>query len=121
MSQQTRRRARLRQWSSDVRSTAERRWDGSPPVAGPVMISVVYVFDTTPLDVDNIPKPILDALKGLVYCDDSQVTDLLCRVRNWNGSLRATRPSPTFDKFLRIYNQFTYVRIVDAPTLGDPL
>ena len=85
------------------------------------MISVVYVFDSTPLDVDNIPKPILDALKGLVYCDDSQVTDLICRVRNWHGSLRAAMPSSAFDEFLRDYNQFTYIRIVDAPTLGDPL
>ena len=121
VSQQTRCQARLRQWSADVRSTAERHWDGSPPVAGPVMISVAYIFDSTPIDVDNIPKPILDALTGLVYSDDSQVTDLICRVRNWHRSLRTTMPSRAFDEFLRNYNQFTYIRIVDAPTLGDPL
>ena len=45
--------------------------------------NVTYFFDDTPFDVDNIPKPILDALKGLVFRDDSQVYDLLCRKRNF--------------------------------------
>lgn len=33
-------------------------------------------------DVDNIAKPIVDALKGLVYDDDARVTDVLCRRRS---------------------------------------
>lgn len=46
------------------------------------------------MDVDNIPKPILDALKGVVYSDDRQVTDLLCRKRALRGALRIHNPSP---------------------------
>ncbi|MCY7322951.1 MAG: RusA family crossover junction endodeoxyribonuclease [Phormidesmis sp. CAN_BIN36] len=30
------------------------------------------------LDVDNIVKPIQDAIIGLAYVDDDQVTDVLC-------------------------------------------
>jgi Holliday junction resolvase RusA-like endonuclease len=37
------------------------------------------------MDIDNIPKPISDALQGLVYLDDEQVTDVLCRKRNLNS------------------------------------
>ena len=33
-------------------------------------------------DVDNIAKPIIDALKGLVYATDASVTDVLCRRRS---------------------------------------
>ena len=33
-------------------------------------------------DVDNIAKPIVDALKELVYDDDARVTDVLCRRRS---------------------------------------
>ena len=32
-------------------------------------------------DVDNIAKVVLDALNGLVYTDDKQVTDLRVRKR----------------------------------------
>ncbi len=35
------------------------------------MVTITYVYDEVPLDVDNIPKPILDALKGLVFSDDN--------------------------------------------------
>jgi Holliday junction resolvase RusA-like endonuclease len=34
----------------------------------------VYIYEGTAADVDNIIKPIQDALKGLAYEDDEQVT-----------------------------------------------
>ncbi len=82
VSQQTRRRELVRQWTGQVANAARHVWGTSPPVAGPLMVSITYFFDNTPLDVDNIPKPILDALKGMVYVDDSEVFDLLCRKRD---------------------------------------
>ena len=33
-------------------------------------------------DVDNIAKPIVDALKDVVYVDDARITDVLCRRRS---------------------------------------
>lgn len=120
-SQQTRRRSLVRRWTQNVHSTAARHWDGLPPIAGPVMVNILYIFDSTPMDVDNIPKPILDALKGLVYSDDSQVTDLICRKRHWDRALRTATPSPAFDEFLRNHNEFIYVRVSEAPSSGEPL
>lgn len=35
-----------------------------------------YKKDKRPRDIDNILKPILDALNGIAYFDDSQVTEL---------------------------------------------
>ena len=52
------------------------------------MLTVTYFYDSVSMDVDNIPKPISDALKGLVYLSDEQVTDILCRKRNLNSDLR---------------------------------
>ena len=121
VSQQTRRRALLRQWTQNVRNAAERHWDGGAPAAGDIAVSIVYVFDGDPLDVDNIPKPVLDALKGLVYLDDSQVTDLICRKRRKRNNLRTAQASPVFDEFISNYNQFIYVRISDAPGAEVPL
>ena len=121
VSQQTRRRALLRQWTQNVRNAAERHWDGGAPAAGDIAVSIVYVFDGDPLDVDNIPKPVLDALKGLVYLDDNQVTDLICRKRRKRNNLRTAQASPVFEEFISNYNQLIYVRISDAPGAEVPL
>ena len=52
-------------------------WDAESPFVGEVMVVITYYFKGGALDVDNMPKPILDALNGLVYADDRQITDLV--------------------------------------------
>ena len=58
------------------------------PVTEPVMIAITHFYGGASMDVDNIPKPVLDALKGLVYVDDEQLTDITCRKRDLNATLR---------------------------------
>ena len=101
-----------------MRNAAERHWDSRAPAAGNVAVSIVYIFDADPLDVDNIPKPIMDALKGLIYSDDNQVTDLICRKRRKSSNLRDAQNSPVFDEFFSNYNQFIYICVSDAPGAG---
>ena len=80
-------------------------------------MTITYFFEQGgSLDVDNIPKPILDALKGLVYSDDSQVTDLLCRKRDLNGDPRIQNPSPILLDTLRHSEKFLHITVVDALT-----
>ena len=44
----------------------------------PLAVRITYFFwGAIDLDVDNIAKPILDALKSIVYNDDRQVEELL--------------------------------------------
>ena len=80
VSQQSSSRSRQR-WRERVRAAAKPHWQEDEPLPGPVTIRITYLYVTDMLDVDNIPKPILDALNGLVYADDSQVTDLISRKR----------------------------------------
>lgn len=79
------------------------------------MVTITYFFEVASLDVDNIPKPILDALKGVVYSDDSEVTDLLCRKRDLNGDLRIPQPSALLLETLGRSEQFLHVIVVNAP------
>ena len=116
-SQQTRRRERVRVWTQQVRETAVLHWDDTPPFDGMISVNILYVFDGTPLDVDNIPKPIFDALKGLVYVDDHQITDLICRKRRWNRSTNITLYSSLLRQFYRAHKEFIYVRTSLAPNL----
>ncbi len=79
------------------------------------MVTITYFYDSTPMDVDNIPKPILDALKGLVYLDDGQVTDMLCRKRVLRPNFRTQNLSPVLHKALGQSRQFVHIVVEDAP------
>jgi len=63
VSQQARRREKIRQWRDEVRKVAAQNWPaGELPVAGPIMLTITSFYDSASIDVDNIPKPISDAL-----------------------------------------------------------
>ena len=99
-----------------MQHVAESSWDTEPPFDGEVMVTITYFFEGASLDVDNVPKPILDALKGLVYSDDSQVSDLLCRKRDLNGDLRIQNPSTVLLETLRDSEQFLHITVANALT-----
>jgi crossover junction endodeoxyribonuclease RusA len=116
VSQQARRRERVRQWRDTVPRSAEQHWPPVElPVTGPIMLTVMYFYDGVAMDLDNLPKPILDALKGLVYLDDDQVTDIVCRKRNRNSDLRLENPSNLLSEGFRRGNEFLYVVVGEAP------
>ena len=119
MSQQARKRERVQQWIQDARTVAELIWPaGDLPVTEPVMATITYFYDQASPDVDNIPKPILDALKGLVYVDDEQVTDVLCRKRKLNSDFRIENPSRMLAERVRRGDVFLYVVVEDAVDQG---
>lgn len=71
VSQQTRRRARRRAWVDELRRSAMSRWPtDAPPAVGPIRVDVTYIFAGVAVDLDNLAKPVLDALKHLVFRDD---------------------------------------------------
>ena len=80
------------------------------------MVIITYLYKGTSLDVDNLPKPILDALKGLVYSDDAQVSDLVCRKRDLNGDLRIQNPSSVLLQTLGHSEQFLHIAVDNAPS-----
>lgn len=116
VSQQTRRRERLHLWKGIVRQEAERYWSSRDlPVPGYIMLKVTYFYDGIGMDVDNIVKPIQDALKGLVYFDDSQVTDMLSRKRDLSGSFVLNDVSRTLAEGLTRGSEFLHIMVERAP------
>ena len=96
---------------------AEQHWPaGELPAIGRIMLTVIYFYESEPsMDIDNIPKPISDALKGLVYLDDEQVTDVSCRKRNLNINLGIENPSRVLAEGFRRGNEFLYIVVEEAP------
>ena len=116
VSQQTRRRERLREWKDFVRQEADRYWSArQAPADGPVCVTVVYLYDEAVLDVDNVIKPIQDSLVGLAFSDDSSVTDIIGRRRQLRGTFDLSRASPVLLEGFEYGDEFVYVRVSDAP------
>jgi crossover junction endodeoxyribonuclease RusA len=115
VSQQTRRRARRRAWIGELREAVINRWPADePPVLGPIRVTMTHVYAVVAVDLDNLAKPVLDALKGLVYHDDGQVTDILMSKRGMARDLRIRAPSPVLLDAFRQGGEFLYIRVEKA-------
>ena len=115
VSQQARRRETLRAWKATVRQEAEKYWSSDQqPATGLVMLKVTYFYDSVAMDVDNIVKPIQDAIIG-AYVDDNQITDVLVRKRDLSGNFRVENITPTLAEGFARGNEFLHIVVTDAP------
>ena len=72
-------------------------------------------METPGIDVDNIVKPIQDAIIGLAYVDDDQVTDVLARKRNLSGNFKVENMTSTLAEGFARGNEFLHIVVIDAP------
>jgi crossover junction endodeoxyribonuclease RusA len=82
---------------------------------------VVYYHEgrSARIDGDNLLKPIQDALEGLIYEDDQQITETICRKTSIAQPIEA-RGAPIV--LLEAFSQgdpFLYVRIDRAHSQTD--
>jgi Holliday junction resolvase RusA-like endonuclease len=123
-SAQTRNRPALRQWKNAVVDAAQLRFPaGATPLTGKLRMVVVYYHDgpDAPLDVDNMIKPIRDALSEVVYVDDSQVVLSVLQATPIDGKYKVKGiPAVLADAF-RVGLEFLHVVIEPAPGDGELL
>ena len=116
VSQQVRRRTRLREWKQLVAERARSAIEAPRVLATePVALRLLYLYDDIALDVDNILKPILDALIGVLLEDDSVITDVEIRRRWRRASFTYNAISPILAAGLSLHREFVYVALSDAP------
>ncbi|MCY4623330.1 MAG: RusA family crossover junction endodeoxyribonuclease [bacterium] len=124
VSQQARDKQRLCWWKEKVKEAAGERWMADPLTTGsPVTVSITYFSKITYTakrepseahDVDNLAKPILDAMMGIVYYDDSQVSDLLVRIRGFETQI-VNQPAGLAE-YLRESRSVVHVSVDPAPS-----
>ncbi len=102
---------------------AKKVWNcGTPPVSSPSLrFSIVYLCNSTPADIDNIIKPIQDALVGLVFEDDSIVSDVDSHRRFLTDPIDVTNLPLLLQRGVAEGNECVYVRVSDAQDLGSYL
>ena len=78
-------------------------------------LRLLYIYDEAALDVDNILKPIQDALVGVLLEDDSIITDVEIRRRWRRTTFTINSVSSTLAAGLALGREFVYVALSDAP------
>ncbi len=87
VSAQSRNRAKLQQWVSQVSAAATTAWGAKAPLTDSVAVTLtLYALGGWRLDLDNMSKPILDAMTDVVWLDDKQVVDLNAYRRDLDGA-----------------------------------
>lgn len=109
-----------RRFLEALESEAHSVWVNESLVTNFVAVEITFCVDSTfhniP-DIDNILKPILDALESVVYDDDNRVSDIICRKRFLGFELAIREPSPML---MQVFGQarnrpFVHIRVTEAP------
>lgn len=74
-----------------------------------------YGFEEGVPDSDNIVKPIRDALNGVIYVDDYQITDFISRRRRLDSWFRVKGMSPAIAEGFCSGAEFLHGKIESAP------
>ena len=111
----------LRSWKAFVRQEATKVWTGSSLQGDNLHLTLVYLCDESPPDIDNIIKPIQDALVGLVFDDDSQIADVESHRRFLDDTLDLTSLPQLLLSGIASQKECVYVRVADSQSLGTYL
>jgi Holliday junction resolvase RusA-like endonuclease len=119
-SSQARRRETRDEWDARVKAAARSLWsEDRPLIASEVTVTMTHFFEGAPGDVDNIPKAVLDALKGVVLVDDRQVSDLIIQRRPLAGPYIVTAPSAEPMRRVGLGREFLHIAIATPPDHGE--
>jgi Holliday junction resolvase RusA-like endonuclease len=106
-------RAGYRSWKDEVKDAAARELSGARFGDGS-RLTLFYLYRGQAIDVDNVIKPIADALSGIAYKDDHVLSDVESHRRLLAEPLRVTSlPGPLQRPFLDM-RECVYIR-VDQP------
>ena len=112
-----RNKVKKQRWRDAVQTAARAKWpDGEAPLACELAIHITYYHDRAPLDVDNMIKPIQDALKGIVYVDDRQLTDTAGHLRDVNDRFEVRGMTPEQARGFVSGQPFVHIRIELPPS-----
>ncbi|HTZ36505.1 MAG TPA: RusA family crossover junction endodeoxyribonuclease [Stellaceae bacterium] len=117
VSQQAKRRQSLREWQDCVRAAARQNLPaGHFLTSGPLSITLFY-FPATPLqgDIDNIVKPVLDALTRVIYVSDRQLHRVVVQKFEPGNVFEFRTPSAALAEAIGKAKPALYIGLSDNP------
>jgi len=110
-------RAGYRSWKSEVEEAAARTM-GDTLFGSGSRLTLYYLYQGQAIDVDNVIKPIADALSGVAYRDDSVLTDVESHRRLLGEPLVVSNLPPLLQRPWLDMRECVYIR-VDHPDETD--
>ena len=120
VSLQAKRRQSLDEWKGRIVEASKAVLpEGHFATDDPLAVTLYY-FPNTEMqgDIDNIVKPILDALKSHIYFDDRQIQRVLVQKFEPGNVFNFAQPSPMLDTALVQPKPVLYIRLTDDPFEG---
>ncbi len=117
VSLQRKRRAAIAEWQERVKTASTVAIPAPHFVSDGRIAVTLYYLPGEPMegDIDNIVKPILDALCHHIYIDDKQVERVVVQKFEPANIFNFERPTTTFVKALTHAKPVLYVRISNDP------
>ncbi|WP_422411895.1 MULTISPECIES: RusA family crossover junction endodeoxyribonuclease [unclassified Endozoicomonas] len=122
VSLQVKRRENLQAWKDFIYGRARQFWRGPPLTEdNDIHLTVVYFCNDSPVDVDNIIKPIQDALSSLVFADDVQITDVESHRRYLSDGIDVTNLPSMLAEAAATGEESVYIKVGLASALEEYL
>ncbi|SRR5579871_5769095 len=105
----------LSAWRAAVEAEAKKNWTRAP-LTGSLKAVIInfHTGDKPSLDLDNMSKPILDAMQKIVYDDDRQIRQAELTHVRIDAPFVFVGASKLIVAAVQAGNEFVYVRIEDA-------
>jgi Holliday junction resolvase RusA-like endonuclease len=109
--------ANLATWSATVAGAAQNQW-AKPVLLGELKGVIInsYSGNAPTVDVDNMSKPIFDAMETIVYSKDRQITQAEISHLKIGFPYSIVGVSKLLVNALQAGQQFVYVRVEDTVT-----
>jgi len=121
VSLQTRKTSNLQAWKQYVRGEAAKNWTGQIFSGQDLHLTLIYFYNSDPVDTDNIIKPIQDELIGLIYDDDLSIADIDSHRRSLSGRFDLTLCPLLLIQGITSGLECVYVRVAKSKSLEDYL
>lgn len=108
-------------WTQKV-AAAARVQCSAPLTDQNLRIKITFFYNTEPdFDTDNISKPICDALNGVAYVDDHQISDRHVRRRDIGSPYRIRGANPDLAVAIAEGEDFVHIEIDQLEVNGEQL
>ena len=107
--------ANLAAWRGVIAAAVGPLWGTKPILTGELKAIIINFFSGThpPVDVDNMSKPILDEMQGVVYNNDRQIRQAEITHLKIGAAFSIVGVSKTLVDAIQAGKQFVYVRVED--------
>lgn len=103
---------RYQTWIRAVRAAAQSEFRSRrQPTSRNIIVSIANYYTLSPPDVDNIIKPLLDAMGTVVYADDSQVRKVISEKFDLTSMDSIQNPSPLLATALEKYPEVLHIMV----------